>query len=258
MPFIDRVLPIGRRRIAYRDSGAPAAGSPEAVLAPPVILLHGLGGDGRSWLPVADDLVATGRRVLVPDLRGHGRSDRFDSYRADDFVGDVVELARAVLPNRSVDLVGHSFGGMVASLTAMSPTEGELVRRVVLEDTPIPPRFAESDDLPPIRRHHLVLHWILTAVRDPRRLRIRFDRRMLPDVRSILRGGSPQWWDGMAHMGIPVQIVDGGTHGLMDRDRLAQLQAILPNGRVATVDVGHVIHRSAPERYLDVVRSFLD
>ncbi|WP_405867371.1 alpha/beta hydrolase [Streptomyces sp. NBC_01515] len=42
--------------------------------APPLLLVHGWGGDGREWSPHADALAVAGHRVLVPDLRGHGRS----------------------------------------------------------------------------------------------------------------------------------------------------------------------------------------
>ncbi|WP_409470784.1 alpha/beta fold hydrolase [Streptomyces sp. HC307] len=41
--------------------------------APALLLVHGWGGDGREWSPHAEALA--GRfRVVVPDLRGHGRS----------------------------------------------------------------------------------------------------------------------------------------------------------------------------------------
>lgn len=39
----------------------------------PLVLLHGFGGCGKSWAPVMDSL-AKRYQVIVPDLRGHGRS----------------------------------------------------------------------------------------------------------------------------------------------------------------------------------------
>ena len=39
----------------------------------PLVLLHGFGSCGKSWAPVMDTLAAE-YRVIVPDLRGHGRS----------------------------------------------------------------------------------------------------------------------------------------------------------------------------------------
>ncbi len=41
---------------------------------PAVLLLHAFPCDGRMWRPQADELVAAGRRVLIPDLPGFGDS----------------------------------------------------------------------------------------------------------------------------------------------------------------------------------------
>ena len=42
---------------------------------PTLILLHGLGVNGAVWHPFVEALRWPGR-VVIPDLRGHGRSDR--------------------------------------------------------------------------------------------------------------------------------------------------------------------------------------
>lgn len=39
----------------------------------PLVLLHGFGGSGANWQPFVEDFAA-GYQVVVPDLRGHGRS----------------------------------------------------------------------------------------------------------------------------------------------------------------------------------------
>ena len=39
----------------------------------PLVLLHGFGGSGSTWAPIIPDL-SKYFRVIVPDLRGHGRS----------------------------------------------------------------------------------------------------------------------------------------------------------------------------------------
>ncbi len=82
--------------------------------APAVILLHGLRDHGRSWDRVAAAL-ATGYRVIAPDLRGHGDSDWAgpDGYALAAFVADVHDIARAFGLVRYA-LVGHSLGGAIA------------------------------------------------------------------------------------------------------------------------------------------------
>ncbi|MDO9380367.1 MAG: alpha/beta hydrolase [Nocardioidaceae bacterium] len=73
-------------------------------------LVHGLGADGRTWQPLVDRLLATRRcTVTTIDLRGHGQSDRADSYRLADFADDVV----TALPAGLDVVVGHSLGGSV-------------------------------------------------------------------------------------------------------------------------------------------------
>lgn len=73
-------------------------------------LVHGLGADGATWQPLVDRMTATGRyTVTTVDLRGHGRSDRADRYRLDDFADDLV----GALPTGLHSVVGHSLGGAV-------------------------------------------------------------------------------------------------------------------------------------------------
>jgi pimeloyl-ACP methyl ester carboxylesterase len=80
---------------------------------PTLLLLHGLGCDHATWLPVIDAL-ARRYTVIAPDLLGHGESDK---PRADYSVGGFANGMRDLLTVLGVDkatVVGHSFGGGVA------------------------------------------------------------------------------------------------------------------------------------------------
>jgi pimeloyl-ACP methyl ester carboxylesterase len=80
---------------------------------PALLLLHGLGCDHTTWLPVIDAL-ARHHTVIAPDLLGHGASDK---PRADYSVGGFANGMRDLLTVLEVDratVVGHSFGGGVA------------------------------------------------------------------------------------------------------------------------------------------------
>jgi pimeloyl-ACP methyl ester carboxylesterase len=73
-------------------------------------LLHGLGAAGATWRPLIDRMLATGSyTVTTVDLRGHGHSERAESYRLDEFATDVVDS----LPTGLHSVVGHSLGGPV-------------------------------------------------------------------------------------------------------------------------------------------------
>ncbi|MFQ5521968.1 MAG: alpha/beta fold hydrolase [Acidimicrobiia bacterium] len=97
----------------------------------PVILVHGITESGRSWDPVTARL-ADRYRVIVPDLRGHGASDKGPSYDLGSMAGDVASVAMAEgISNPR--LVGHSLGGAVVSALA----GGFPARSVVNVDQPL-------------------------------------------------------------------------------------------------------------------------
>jgi pimeloyl-ACP methyl ester carboxylesterase len=85
----------------------------EMGTGPPVVLLHGLGDSHRTWSKVAP-LLAPHRRVLMPDLPGHGFSGRPDASYALEWHAEIIGTWLVALGLESVELVGHSFGGGVA------------------------------------------------------------------------------------------------------------------------------------------------
>jgi pimeloyl-ACP methyl ester carboxylesterase len=100
--FEERELTHAGARIRYLSGGE----------GPPIVLLHGLGGAAANWRLVAP-VLAEERRVLVPELPGHGRSERVEAASIDPFAEAMLAVAEAeeALP---APWVGHSFGGVVA------------------------------------------------------------------------------------------------------------------------------------------------
>jgi pimeloyl-ACP methyl ester carboxylesterase len=79
----------------------------------PVILLHGFPLSSAIWTPVRT-AVEQAARLITPDLRGFGSSDKpAAGYGIEDLAGEVILLADAVKVDRFV-LGGHSMGGYVA------------------------------------------------------------------------------------------------------------------------------------------------
>jgi aminoacrylate hydrolase len=84
----------------------------------PVVLIPGLGGDGRFWDGVVRDLQGHFRLIVV-DHRGAGRSDRPPGpYKIEQIAADIVEILDAEGCGQ-VDLVGHSTGGAVVQTIAL-------------------------------------------------------------------------------------------------------------------------------------------
>lgn len=101
----------------------------------PVVLLHGGSGSWTHWLHNILPLVESGRRVYVPDLPGFGDSAApAQGTDADAVPGPVEQGLKLLLGDEACDLVGFSFGGMVAGfLAAQFPARAA---RVVLVGAP--------------------------------------------------------------------------------------------------------------------------
>ena len=86
---------------------------------PPLLMLHGWMDVAASFQFVVDALT-TERFVLALDFRGFGLTDSpsADSYWFPDYLGDLDAVLDAMLPNQTIDLLGHSMGGNVAMLYA--------------------------------------------------------------------------------------------------------------------------------------------
>ena len=107
--------------IFHRDEGSGA----------PLLLIHGITEDHRVWDELAAEL-ARDSRVIRVDLPGHGRSDPPPRVDALALAAPVVELVQE-LGLEAPRLVGHSLGGLVATLVgALVPA-----RSVVNVDQPL-------------------------------------------------------------------------------------------------------------------------
>lgn len=103
-----------------------------------VVFLHGLVMDNlSSWYFTVANPVAQHAEVLLYDLRGHGKSSRpAHGYTVDEQVDDLVEILNALgLADRPLELVGNSFGGLLA--TAFTLRHPERVRGLTLVDAQV-------------------------------------------------------------------------------------------------------------------------
>lgn len=88
----------------------------------PLLLLHGLGSNGRSWEYQVEPF-ARQYRVIVPDVRGHGRSAKpAGPYSVSQFANDIFNLLDHLQIDR-FHLVGLSMGGMIGFQMAVDHPE---------------------------------------------------------------------------------------------------------------------------------------
>ena len=226
-----------------------------------VVMVHGLLiGSLASWYFTAAPTLARNHRVLVYDLRGHGRSEQVASGY------DVRTMARdlsALAGNEPVDVVGHSWGALVALRFAIE--QPERVRRLVLVEAPMPPSsvaemaaFAESSG-------EQVLASLPAAMRDSiaaggrrsqrllRSLEFLLPRTsLLADLRAERDPGDAE----LAKVRAPCLVVSG------DRSSCAaagvRLAAAIPGARHEVLAGGHYLHLDARDALTHLIAEFLD
>ena len=140
-----REIRVDGTPVCYRVWGPEGAGV--------VVLVHGGAAHGGWWDHIAP-LVAEGRRVVVPDLTGHGSSGSRPEYDFRTWADEILAVGEAEgsLPPY---VVGHSMGG-VAAVTAAYRHADRIAGAVVIDPPDwlvtggLPPRRAE---LPPRRFH---------------------------------------------------------------------------------------------------------
>ncbi len=240
---------------------------------PWVLLLHGLFGSHNNLGGIARVLSAH-YRVLMVDLRNHGRSPHSDFMSYDHMVTDFVGL----LDQHDIDsaiVIGHSMGGKLAM--GLASQHSQRVRAAVIVDiAPV--------DYPP---HHETVFRALRSL-DLRGLKSRAqaDKQMAREIDDIglrqfllsnLKRADDgfQWrmnlnvieeqYDEIAaapelkqpYQG-PCLFIRGGESDYIDADGRQIIQRWFPGAEIATIEEsGHWPHSQHPEAFNTLVESFL-
>ncbi|MFD5824477.1 alpha/beta fold hydrolase [Lentzea sp. NPDC060358] len=250
-----------------------------------LLAVHGGPDWDHSYL--RDPLHRLDHRVLMPDLRGCGRSGRVPEYHPDDVVQDLVRVLDAFGVERA-DVLGHSYGGMVAQRFAI--THPARVRSLVVSGSsvlPVPPDafagWAERDEVlarqeDPWRRGDLTPEECVRAeafaaaqanIRRAEALpgylaRLEQVRFGADWVRQLHAGNlvSPRTADAarrIAELGIPVLLVHGRQDMTFPVSLVEPTLALIPRARAVVLEeAGHMLHVDDPDGYLRAVREFLE
>lgn len=141
----EEAIRFSRVRLPELSLHVAEAGAPDGL---PTILLHGFPEFWFGWRRQIGPLAQAGLRLIVPDQRGYGLSDKPEgiaAYHLDRLADDVVALADAHGVNR-FRLVGHDWGGLVAWWTASR--HSDRVERLAILNAFHPAVFG-----PYLRRH---------------------------------------------------------------------------------------------------------
>ena len=136
--------------------------------APPVLLLHGFPESHRTWRALAP-LLADKLRLVMPDLRGFGASDKpqeVADYATGHLLADLFALADALGIERFA-LVGHDWGGAIAWAAAIGAPRNKQrprIERLAIINSPHPLIFQRSLIDDPVQR---AASQYMNAFRDP-------------------------------------------------------------------------------------------
>jgi pimeloyl-ACP methyl ester carboxylesterase len=236
-------------RLAYREVGSGR----------PLVLLHGFMGTGQHWLDrgPATALVEQGFRLVLPDFRGHGLSERSHDPRAyppDVLADDGLALIEYLgLGAGEYDLGGYSLGGRIVvrmlargaepgravvagqGLAKISgPQGGGTTQRALTA-------LVDGSVFDPDSTEAQISHWVATLEADPTAL-LRVLDSLIATPETELR-----------QITAPTLVVIGDRDERADADQLA---ALLPAGHFANVPGGHESAFTAPE-FAAALRAFL-
>ncbi len=273
---VQHVTVHGHRR-AYVKAGS----------GPVLLLLHGLGCDHATWLPVIDGL-ARRYTVIAPDLLGHGASDK---PRADYSVGGFANGMRDLLTVLGIDkatVVGHSFGGGVAMQFAYQFPE-RTERLVLVGSGGLGPEVSPAIraitttgfhqlmgllTLPGIR--HLGRAGLIALSRTDLRTTRDFDEVAEiydsfkdPASRAAIRHvvkAVIDWRGQIVTMAdraylteeMPMAVIWGRDDRVIPVRHASNAAALAPNARIEVIPhAGHFPHKDHPERFTEVVDTFI-
>lgn len=256
---------------------------------PVILCVHGILEQGAAWSEVALRLAQKGYRVIAPDLRGHGKSDRVGkggSYNLIDFLGDIDAIVE-VLAGRAFTLVGHSLGSVVAAIFAS--VRPQLVKNLVLIETILPTEAKEEDAAQQLATH---LDYLASPPEHPvfpdveaaaERLR-QTTPALSKSIAMMLAGritepceGGVRWrWEpllrtraGIGFNGIgrsrylgllkriqaPITLVYGDRSNFNRNEDLTEQQLAMPNAEKVVLSGGHNLPLEAPSGLAKIISS---
>ncbi len=241
----------------------------------PLVLLHGLGTSLASmWLSLARPL-SRSRRLLLYDLRGHGKSEKASTgYDLVTLSRDLAGLLDELERGDPLDLAGYSYGGAIALRFLLD--HPDRARKAILIDTPLPPY--EPEDMVSLSRPWDVPEgvWSRLLGEDPdafedaaesvlagfgsrqrgRRTenaaRIRFETTLKGDLETV----PPFDPEALSRVDVPVLCLACADSPF--RAGLESLAGNLPQGRFRALPGSHFEPLFRPAGYAEAMEEFLD
>jgi len=288
-------LPRAEGRIPFRGHSTwyTVVGEGEEDGKLPVVCLHGGPGGSHDYLESMGDLARSGRRVVLYDQLGCGRStvpSNPDMWTVELFVEEV-GVVRDALGLDRCHVVGQSWGGMLGMEYALTHPDGLASLTICDSPASIPQWVAEAnrlrEALPPEVQATLLRHEQAGTTDDPEyeeACKVFYDRhvcrvpwpdgvarsfaQMPNEVYMTMNGpsefhviGTLKDWDIVDQLGgidVPTLVISGRHDEATPLIARTVHEAIPGSEWVLFEDSSHMPHVEEPERFLQVVGDFLD
>lgn len=249
---------VNNVKINYIEQGA----GDEAV-----VFVHGYTGALGNWTGVLERL-PNEYHAYALDLRGHGQSDRPDSYQFADMVEDIYAFSRE-LGIGQFTYVGHSLGGKIGYQFALD--HPEVLKAMVLA-APAP-----AHDFIPADQRAGFIDMVTSAFGSPEGIRLFFGQTSNPPSEELLneltndammvdptaKEECAVWWTStnlepqLGNIRVPTVIVAGAKDDLPVDWQRRYANAIDGCRFEVFEDSGHFIPMENPQKFVDLLTSFI-
>ena len=240
----------GGRLLGARYGAAPAR----------VVALHGW---RRTHADFAD--VLAGLDAVAPDLPGFGATAPPDTrWGAAEYAGAVAAVVADESP--PLVIVGHSFGGRVATMLAAN--RPELVSALVLSGVPLAPPRGSPAPRPPWR-YRAAKTLARTGIVRPERLERSRQRHGSEDYRTatgvmrdvlvtvIAETNDGTYMKALAQTTCPVELVWGERDAVAPPSVAMEAASALPHARLTVVPgIGHLTRLEAPAALREAIERY--
>lgn len=241
----------------------------------PFLIIHGFLGMSDNWKTLGTQFAAEGYEVHALDMRNHGKSFHSDAFSYQLMAEDVYQYCQEHNLTH-IDLLGHSMGGKVAMLVAV--TYPDLVDKLIVADIG-PKQYAPhhqeilqglsavdfskkpgrgeveatiSNYIPDFGTRQFLLknlYW-----EEPGQLAFRFNLDVFVKNPEVIGESLP--YEG--HFGKPVLFLKGEKSGYIKSEDTELIAHHFPLAQISVIkNAGHWLHAENPVDFFEAVNSFL-
>ncbi len=230
---------------------------------PPLVLIHGAGGDHLSW--PAEVRRLPGTRVYTLDLPGHGKTGGHGRQSVEDYAGCVLDFMNGAGLDRAI-FGGHEMGGAIALMLSLKASRraAGLVLISMGARLPIPPAVLENGtNASTLQVAINILEELSFSRSTPAEMREAFCERMLQVRQTLLYG---DWLacdhfdasDRLEEVKSPTLVLCGKEDRLSPLHFSESLSSRIPGAALQTIEeAGHMLLLEQPRQLAKLMGVFL-